>query len=114
LYVAPAQLARHWRNAPAENTGGKVVHLRRLLIDRREVQWAATGFSHDAAIGKGMLLEFNPTLCTFGAKSIGALIETRNRVASGPIPKLHREADGFFDFVEEFGFLFWLLVRSFS
>src|SRR5437762_3170571 len=112
LHVSPPELARHWRIAPAENTVGKVVHLRRLLIDRREVQRAPTGFSHDAAIGKGVLLEFNPTLGAFGAKSISILIEASDRVAFGPIRKFHREADGFFDFVEEFGLLFWFLVRS--
>src|SRR5207249_11390228 len=106
LHVSPAQLARHWRVASAENTVGEVVHLRRLLIDRREVQRAAAGFSHDAAIGKGVLLEFNPTLGAFGAKSIGAVIETGNRIASGPVPKLHRPAAGFFDFFEQSRFWF--------
>src|SRR5437867_2509044 len=111
-HVATPEITRHWSVAAGENTVGKVIHLHRLLIDRREVQQAATGFSHDPAIGKGVLLEFNPTLCTFGAKSVGAVIETRNRIASGSAAKLHRPADCFFDFVEEFGFLFWLLVRG--
>src|SRR3989454_4887043 len=111
-HVATPELARHWSVAAGENTVGKVIYLRRLLIDRREVQQAATGFSHDPAIGKGVLLEFNPTLCAFGAKSISILIEARDRVAFGPIPKLHRPADCFFDFVKEFGLSFWLLVRG--